>query len=128
VRFVSTASIFDFIAAHHATCLSASVKDRGSPSSHARCKSVARLRGAKPDADGSMRRPSTLRYRNNSLSCHGTCRRSSSWETGVTSSTGSCSTRVGVGVDKPGGLIIGAGVRGGEEFVVVGVVVGEHVT
>jgi hypothetical protein len=42
------------------------------------------------------------------------------------SSTGSCSTRAGVGVEGSGGVTVGAGVRGGEEFVVVGVVAGER--
>src|SRR6185312_3054401 len=42
VRFFSTASISDCIAARHAACPSASAKDRGSPSSHARCNCASR--------------------------------------------------------------------------------------
>jgi hypothetical protein len=83
------------------------------------------MRDTGPDTDGSMRRPSTVRYRNGSTSWHASMR-SSSWESGVTSSTGSCSTRAGVGEDVPGGVTIGAGVRGGEELAVTGVVAGEH--
>jgi hypothetical protein len=46
VRFVSTASISDCIAARQAACFSASAKDRGSPSSHVRCNSPAKMRDA----------------------------------------------------------------------------------
>jgi hypothetical protein len=38
------------------------------PSSHARCNSPAKMRDTGPGTDGSMRRPSTFRYRNGSPS------------------------------------------------------------
>jgi hypothetical protein len=50
--------------------------------------------------------------------------RFSLWESGVTSTTGSCSTRAGAGEDVPGEGIVGAVVRGDEELTVAGVVVG----
>jgi hypothetical protein len=40
------------------------------------------------------------------------------------SSTGSCSTQAGVREDVPGGVTVDAGVRGGEELIVAGVVAG----
>jgi hypothetical protein len=69
------------------------------------------MRDTGPDTDKSMRRPSTLRYHNGSPLWHALMR-SSSWESGVTSYTGSCSTRAGVGEDVSRGVTVGAGVRG----------------
>jgi hypothetical protein len=57
---------------------------------------------------------------------------SSSWESGVANSTGLCSTRVGVGVDVPEGVVVDAEVHGvagcgggGEDLVAAEVVAGE---